>query len=164
MHTLFDADADGLVSAADLATVLGLARPFFGTSHTALQQRFTNTLATAGGANGWRFTAGLQRWMVPEAVHYTRQGLLLAPFQRNLSTLEGCLPVVSCITDKTDTCLPAVSRMQQLKLSCTGDQGLTLVHLSPQPKPSWSTTQRVRLSIRLGENHAPNVSHKMCLR
>jgi len=60
-----------VVSAADLATVLGLARPFFGTSHTALQQRFTSTLAAAGGANGWRFTAGLQRWMVPEAVRYT---------------------------------------------------------------------------------------------
>jgi len=28
--------------------VLGLARPFFGTSHAALQQRFTNTLAAAG--------------------------------------------------------------------------------------------------------------------
>jgi hypothetical protein len=42
-------------------------------------------------------------------------------------------------------------------------QGLTLVHFSAQPKPLWSPT-RVPLSNRLGEHHAPNVSHKMCSR
>ena len=46
-------------------------------------------------------------------------------------------------------------------LVCPG-QGLTLVHFSAQLEPFWSHLP-VSLSIRLGENHALNVSHKMCL-
>jgi len=42
-------------------------------------------------------------------------------------------------------------------------QGLTLVHFSAQPKP-FCSHHIVPLSDRLGENHAPNASHKMCLR
>jgi hypothetical protein len=43
-------------------------------------------------------------------------------------------------------------------------QGLTIVHFSAEPKPFLVTPPRVPLSNRLGENHAPNVSNKMCLR
>jgi hypothetical protein len=42
-------------------------------------------------------------------------------------------------------------------------QGLALVHFPAQPKPFSSPTP-VPLSNRLGENHAPKVSLKMCLR
>ena len=47
-------------------------------------------------------------------------------------------------------------------------QGLTLAHFSAQPKPFWSTSHLPVSSclIDWGEImlHAPNVSHKMCLR
>ena len=46
--------------------------------------------------------------------------------------------------------------------SATG-QGLTLVQFSARPQPFWSHLC-VPLCHRLGENHAPNVSHKTCLR
>jgi hypothetical protein len=71
VHAVFDADGDGVVSAEDLATVLSLARPFFGTSHLALTDRFANILGKAGGPYGWRVKRGIERALVPQAVYYT---------------------------------------------------------------------------------------------
>ena len=70
MHAIFDADGDGVVTAVDLATVLGLARPFFGTSHVNLTAKFTNVLGTAKGPFGYRIKSGIERALVPQAVYY----------------------------------------------------------------------------------------------
>ena len=45
---------------------------------------------------------------------------------------------------------------------CTAGRGLHSSTFQLKPKPFWSPT-RVPLSNRLGENHAPNVSHKLLL-
>lgn len=45
---VFDADGDGAVTPADLATVLSLAKPFFAVTHVALEAKFAAALAQAG--------------------------------------------------------------------------------------------------------------------
>ena len=47
---VFDADGDGAVTPADLATVLSLAKPFFAVTHVALEAKFAAALAQAGAS------------------------------------------------------------------------------------------------------------------
>ena len=44
---VFDADADGVVTASDLATTLSLARSFFNVSHVDLEAKFEDALVSA---------------------------------------------------------------------------------------------------------------------